>query len=335
MLAATIALGVVVVVGSSAHGVVDPVAMCKQKKGKATGKKATDLLKAFGKNMRRPDSARLNVDVSKARSKFTKAFTKAESGTCQTTGDVGTIETKVDAFVAEIRDDLSGFVDNGDGTVTDNRTGLMWEKKSSDGSIHDVENYYSWAGCCDGVCSSPWEDSLCQPNAAAAAACSTQTSGAVGCSECTVGTCDVDPYGWGAITTIWDWLVQVNAEGGSGFAGHSDWRLPSEAGCNACWTGFTDYTCPCDPRELETLLLSPYPCGGVLPCIDPIFGLTGLYNYWSSTTYADDPSFAWFVNFGGAVSFGSKFMGYDGRGRAVRDGSPSAAFLDVTSGILD
>lgn len=37
------------------------------------------------------------------------------------------------------------FIDNRDGTVTDERTGLMWEKKSFDGSIHDVRNRYSWS----------------------------------------------------------------------------------------------------------------------------------------------------------------------------------------------
>jgi hypothetical protein len=37
------------------------------------------------------------------------------------------------------------FTDNGDGTITDNTTGLMWEKKSDDGSIHDKDNTYSWS----------------------------------------------------------------------------------------------------------------------------------------------------------------------------------------------
>jgi hypothetical protein len=36
------------------------------------------------------------------------------------------------------------FVDNGDGTITDARTGLMWEKLSDDGSIHDWDNTYMW-----------------------------------------------------------------------------------------------------------------------------------------------------------------------------------------------
>jgi len=34
--------------------------------------------------------------------------------------------------------------DNTDGTITDNRTGLMWEKLARDGSIHDADKYYLW-----------------------------------------------------------------------------------------------------------------------------------------------------------------------------------------------
>jgi hypothetical protein len=37
------------------------------------------------------------------------------------------------------------FIDNGDGTISDQRTGLMWEKLSDDGSIHDKDTSYSWA----------------------------------------------------------------------------------------------------------------------------------------------------------------------------------------------
>lgn len=36
------------------------------------------------------------------------------------------------------------FTDNGNGTITDITTGLMWEKKSDDGSIHDKDNTYTW-----------------------------------------------------------------------------------------------------------------------------------------------------------------------------------------------
>ncbi len=37
------------------------------------------------------------------------------------------------------------FVDNGNGTITDNQTGLQWEKKSDDGGVHDRDNVYQWS----------------------------------------------------------------------------------------------------------------------------------------------------------------------------------------------
>jgi hypothetical protein len=36
------------------------------------------------------------------------------------------------------------YTDNGDGTITDNVTGLMWERQSGDGSIHSIGNIYTW-----------------------------------------------------------------------------------------------------------------------------------------------------------------------------------------------
>jgi len=38
------------------------------------------------------------------------------------------------------------YVDNGDGTITDGNTGLMWEKLSYDKTIHDWNNLYTWDG---------------------------------------------------------------------------------------------------------------------------------------------------------------------------------------------
>lgn len=49
-------------------------------------------------------------------------------------GDDADLQTGVDR----------AYIDNGDGTITDTRTGLMWEKKSDDGTIHDKDNVYSW-----------------------------------------------------------------------------------------------------------------------------------------------------------------------------------------------
>jgi hypothetical protein len=36
------------------------------------------------------------------------------------------------------------YTDNGDGTITDNNTGLMWEKKDDSGGIHGQDNGYTW-----------------------------------------------------------------------------------------------------------------------------------------------------------------------------------------------
>ena len=36
------------------------------------------------------------------------------------------------------------YTDNGDGTITDDRTGLTWEKLADDGSIHDKDDTYGW-----------------------------------------------------------------------------------------------------------------------------------------------------------------------------------------------
>lgn len=37
------------------------------------------------------------------------------------------------------------YTDNGDGTVTDNNTGLTWEKKGDNNTIHDKDTTYTWA----------------------------------------------------------------------------------------------------------------------------------------------------------------------------------------------
>ena len=36
------------------------------------------------------------------------------------------------------------YIDNGDGTITDSNTGLVWEKLSDDGSINDQDTLYNW-----------------------------------------------------------------------------------------------------------------------------------------------------------------------------------------------
>jgi hypothetical protein len=85
------------------------------------------------------------------------------------------------------------------------------------------------------------------------------------------------------------------------FASLCDWRLPQI-------------------DELRGILLSSSGCSRE-PCIDPIFGPTQSYAYWSATTNTGDSGKAWYVSFGnGGVSSASKLNLY--YVRAVRSGLP-------------
>jgi hypothetical protein len=79
------------------------------------------------------------------------------------------------------------------------------------------------------------------------------------------------------------------------FAGHDDWRLPNV-------------------RELQSIV----DYGRINPSIDPVFGALSSF-YWSSTSFAAGPDFAWFVEFhDGSVGIdGKDFSIYF---RAVRSG---------------
>jgi hypothetical protein len=188
----------------------------------------------------------------------------------------------------------------------------MWEKKDDAGGLHEYTTLYTWAGACSS------NSSLCQPNAAAAAACAAQTGGADGCAECASGSCIVDPSHNGAATTIWDWLGQLNS---SVFAGYNDWRIPT--------VGY-DGTKP----ELETILAAPSPCTGLpVPCVPAPFetdcspgctvascSCTWSDTYWSATTFTGDSGGAWEVGFafGGFGQNAPKTNGF--AVRAVRGG---------------
>jgi DNA-binding beta-propeller fold protein YncE len=94
-----------VVGGTASEAAVSGEAVCAQKKSEAAGKKALDMLKALGLFKRHRSPVRLRGFVSKAQSRFTKRFAKAEaSNDCATTDDAGDIGAKVDTFVMDMRD---------------------------------------------------------------------------------------------------------------------------------------------------------------------------------------------------------------------------------------
>jgi hypothetical protein len=94
---------------------------------------------------------------------------------------------------------------------------------------------------------------------------------------------------------------------GTSFAGSNGWRLPTWA-------------------ELQTILLPEpsFPCS-TDPCIDPVFDEpVGVDDYWTATTIAGHPEFAWYVQFGTGGDF---YTGSDSKDnelsnsvRAVRGG---------------
>jgi hypothetical protein len=116
-------VGALVLGAALAQAGTDPADACKDSKAKATGKKAFNLLKAYGKNQKKPNAVKLGSDVSKAQSKFTKSFVKAESkGGCVTVADSTAIEMKVDAFVVDVIEEVSpspsgAFLDATNGAV--------------------------------------------------------------------------------------------------------------------------------------------------------------------------------------------------------------------------
>ncbi len=162
-------------------------------------------------------------------------------------------------------EDLPRWTDNGDGTATDNTTGLVWELKTDDGSIHDKDDEYTWST------DSPWS-----PDGMAFVDFLGTLNGGVSADGLTTEGC---------------------------FAQKCDWRLPTV-------------------EELAGILdLSVPGCGlePFIPCTT-IPGETVSPFYWSSSTVAGSPSFAWIVTFNsGAVLDG--FKKFDLHVRAVRGGS--------------
>lgn len=124
----------------------------------------------------------------------------------------------------------NSFIDNGDGTVTDNLTGLTWEKLSNDDSLHDRDDAYTWTDAMQ--------------------------------------------------------VKVAKLNDGSGFADHTDWRVPNR-------------------RELETLvdLSAQIPAtfpefdGSCSPgCDIGACSCTPHEPFWTSSPYPDT-LFAWAVDF--------------------------------------
>ncbi|MFI5365253.1 MAG: DUF1566 domain-containing protein [Candidatus Binatia bacterium] len=200
------------------------------------------------------------------------------------------------------------FVDNGDGTITDNQTGLMWEKKDQSGGLDDVNKNYPWAGVCsDG-------SGLCQPDFFAAELCATQTGGAEGCftSCASPATCDTRGLG-----TIWDWLAHLRI---AGLGGHSDWRIPivGEDGGTAELETIVDTSVSGCSSGSSLCVPAAFDTGCTSGCNATGCSCTFAAGHWSATTYTANPQSAWGVSFYAGQVYNDDKGIYNGYVRAVR-----------------
>ncbi len=65
------------------------------------------------------------------------------SGTFSQTGQTLSFDSGDDGAVQA--GPTFSYLDNADGTITDQNSGLIWEKLSDDGSVHDQNNGYTWS----------------------------------------------------------------------------------------------------------------------------------------------------------------------------------------------
>ncbi len=123
-----VAMTVVVVFGSASSAGATAEQACQNGRYLAAAKYAACEQRATGTQFSGGFS-NFQGAVSKCRAKYTAAWIKlqAKGGGTGSTCD----QPRLD--------------DNGDGTVTDRLTGLQWERKTDDGSVHDKDNLYTWS----------------------------------------------------------------------------------------------------------------------------------------------------------------------------------------------
>jgi hypothetical protein len=178
------------------------------------------------------------------------------------------------------------YTDNGDGTITDNNTKLMWEKKDQSGGLHDEGNSYPWGG-------------TCQDN-------STPCGTAADCTSLS-GTATCTP-GSGAQYTIFQWVAQLNMS--PCFANHCDWRIANVKELQS----ILDY------ENSNPTVDTAFNTNCTSACTVTTCSCTKSAEYWSSTTFLSGGLLVGYTSTIGLEIVGSKTNAVADV-RAVRGGS--------------
>jgi hypothetical protein len=128
--------GTVLASVSGSHAAATAEEQCQKGRFDAAAKYAQCELKViakfFSSGLITDDGLDFQRALSKCRIKYTGTWAKLQAKASGTSS----------------RCDQVRFAVTG-GTVTDNLTGLQWERKTDDASVHDKDNYYSWTSMFD------------------------------------------------------------------------------------------------------------------------------------------------------------------------------------------
>ncbi len=133
----SIAAGALLLTAGVATAAPDPEQQCQKGRYATAAQYADCEQRALGR-FAAGEHARFQQRVSSCRVEYTNAWARLQA---KTSGTGASCEAA--RFVIS------------DGTVVDNLTGLQWERKTDDGSVHDRDNAYRWGpggtGAADGT----------------------------------------------------------------------------------------------------------------------------------------------------------------------------------------